>query len=53
MTREQAEEMVMDLIQAYEDYGDHASRKSYRDDYYDLREKVVAALVTPADRGCA
>lgn len=48
MTREQAEELVMDLIIAYHDYETCSSwsRKSYREDYYDTREKVVVALCT-------
>lgn len=46
ITREQAEEAVEDLILAYSDYEiTFPNRKTYREHYYAMREKIVTALL--------
>lgn len=45
MTREEAEKLVSDLIYACERYDRYRDRYD-RDEFYDMREAVVAALTT-------
>jgi hypothetical protein len=46
MTREQATDLVEDLIQAHHDYETNvvSHRRAYRD-YLEIKERVIAALV--------
>lgn len=44
MTREQATELVEDLIQACWDYENNTGRRTYREDYLAKKEHVIAVL---------
>jgi hypothetical protein len=46
MTREEASELVDDLLQAAHDYETFGSRKSYREHYREMKEKVISALTS-------
>ena len=48
-TREQAKELVDDLLQAAREYEVHHGRKSYREHYQEMKERVVNAMADDAE----
>ena len=50
MTHEEASELVEDLIQAHYDYATFSGKRSYREDYHEMKRRVIDALcaVPPA-----
>lgn len=50
MTKEEAIDLVFELVSAVRDY-EHNNNRYYRNEYEEVRERVIAALAnSPADR---